>query len=204
MKMIILVALFVLTCSANLSGAIQSQPVEFFRIQKVQTGYLIAMREIPSRGTHWLEFRFRLDGFDAKNSAHLAIGLGDLYRYFDSGLVPVADGFVVGESGECLDKGIAVNFESYGAEIPGKTLDCPTAFGPLDRNLTYRVMLSVSQSGVVHYALFDEAGLLLSEATRSWNGRHGAHARGLFVIPYSPGQNGAYELISMRAGYQTY
>ena len=186
-------------------AATPSTDVEFLRLEKLPTGHLIAVRQIPSHQNHYLNLTFKLSGFDATDSAHMAIGLGDLYRYYDAGKAPVGDGFVIGESGGCLDKGVAVNFESYGGEIPGKTLDCPTAYGPLNQNTVYQIRLTVTPSGDVDYALRLLDDTLIATGHRSWNGQHAAHERGLFIIPYSPAgkPNGSYELLTLKAGYWT-
>ena len=112
----------------------------------------------------------------------------------------VADGYVLGKSNGCPEKGVAFNFESYGGEVPGKTLDCPTAFGPLNPNTVYQIRLDVTAAGVsrIVVALADDT--VVWQATRTFDGQHGLHARGLFVIPISPKKNGTYELIKMSAG----
>ena len=182
-------------------GGIQAQSL---RIEKLNTGYLVALRALPiSTGTQYLDITIRLGTFDATEGAHLAIGLGDLYRYYDTGtLPPVADGFVIGKSNLCPEKGVAVNMESYGGEVPGKILDCPTAFGPLRSDTVYQVRLSVTADGTTRLTVHTADDTLIWAATRSFNGKHGPHARGLFVIPYSPAGkvNGAYELLSITAG----
>lgn len=177
---------------------------EAMRIEKLDNGYLVALRSLPiATGTQYIDMTIKLGSFDATDGAHIAIGLGDLYRYYDTGtLPPVADGYVLGKSNGCPEKGVAFNFESYGGEIPGKTLDCPTAFGPLKPDTIYQIRLDVTSAGVsrIVVALADDT--VVWQATRTFDGMHGPHARGLFVIPINPigKKNGTYELIKMSAG----
>jgi hypothetical protein len=175
---------------------------EVLRLELLPTGYLVAVRTLPGEGEHWLRIRFRLAAYDATESAHLAIGLGDLYRYFESGSAPVGDGFIVGLSNSCPEKGVAVNHESYGGEIPGRILDCPTAYGSLNLVKEYTVLLVVSAVGEARFDVFDTMGVKVHTAVRDWNGMHRPHDRGLFIIPYSPDgkPNGRYELLELRAG----
>lgn len=175
---------------------------EVLRLELLPTGYLIAVRTLPGEGEHWLRLRFRLAAYDATEGAHLAIGLGDLYRYFESGSTPVGDGFIVGKSNGCPEKGVAVNHESYGGELPDRTLDCPTAYGPLDVVGEYTVLLVVSAEGEARFDVFDAQGVKVHTAVRDWDGMHRPHDRGLFIIPYSPEgkPNGRYELLELRTG----
>ena len=182
---------------------------ESLLIQNGVVGTMVALRVLPmARGTHFLNVTIRLRDFNAVGGAHLAFGLGDIYRYFDTGVLPpVADGFVIGQSNQCPEKGIAVNFESYGGEIPGKTLDCPTAYGPLRIDWVYQVRLSVTATGVTAMTVHLEDGTLVwGKVTRTFDGQHKQHARGLFIVPVSPtdGKNGAYELLRVSAGVYLY
>ena len=181
---------------------------EGLMVLNLPTGPMLALRALPvTRGTHYLDVTFKLKDFDATDGAHLALGLGDLYRYFDRGLVPVADGFVVGKSALCPEKGVAVNFESYGGEVPGKVLDCPTAYGPLRSDTVYQVRFSVTDTGVSSMTVhLEDDTLVWGRVVRTFNGMHAPHARGLFLIPYSPPdkKNGAYELLRVSSGVEPF
>lgn len=177
---------------------------EYLRLEKLPVGYLIALKEIPQVGTHWLDFTFKLGTFNATGGSHLAIGLGDLYKYYETGAVPNGDGFVVGKANACESKGVAVNLESYGGLESGKVLDCPTAFGPLSTTAIYQVRITVSEKGVVKFSVHAEDDTLLWTATRSWTGSYPEFRRGLFVIPINASgvTQGSYELLSLQAGVE--
>lgn len=165
---------------------------EALRLEATPSGYMVALRSLPA-GTQYLDLTIKLKGYDAKQGAFLAVGLGDLYAYFDKGNAPLGEGYLVGAINECPTKGIALTVESYTA--PLIAVNCKQAL-TLTNDMVYQIRMTVTAKGDVRVSLHAQDDTLLGVVSRPAVAL-AQYSKGLFVVPVG---KGSYELQSMTAG----
>ena len=154
---------------------------ELVRFESTASGPLLAIKDVGANGQQIkVQATFRIGAFGGLQGRHLVFGVGDLTRYFESGLGPIGDGFIVGEMNGCGDPGqVSGLLESWRWPNPS-TNHTDTCYTGLKADRDYTVNIWVSANQTVRYQLIDGTRVL-SEVVRYMRPAP-AHARGVFVF----------------------
>lgn len=165
-------------------------------ITQNRVGPGVAIRDLGFAPVTRLEFEFKIGAYNATGGNHIAVGIGNLYPFYDFGLPPQGSGFVIGEWHRCPDMGVIVAIEHYAA---GYGVDTSTCYGPLSPLKVYKVDLKVTKPFTVSYAIYDGTLLLASFERKMPLVPIAPYPTGAFVIPVDTGiASGAYELLKFK------
>ena len=170
---------------------------ELFRYESVPTGPLLSVQTLGAGDRDIeVEMVFKLGAFSPKGGGHLALGVGDLSRYFNTGLPPLGNGIIVGQASMCPDQGATISLltEQYGTT----GADPETCFSGLAPDAEYRLVTRVTADQRIQYTLWNGDQLLATRSRAA--GNVPPHSRGLFLVGL-PGQpaGGAFTLVRLIA-----
>ena len=177
-----------------LACALSASAQEMFRYEVGEYGPVIAVKNLGAGGrTVRADITFKMGQQTGMVGGHIATGIGDLNRFFESGLPPIGEGAAVGAWIGCPDGGAApgIGTESY---YSGTVLDRDSCFTLPDMTAEYVLSYWVSIDYRVRVRL-TQGTRVLFEHERSWAGVHPWHSRGFFILAV-PGAapNGPYTL----------
>lgn len=170
---------------------------ELFRYESVPTGPLLSVQTLGAGDRDIeVEMVFKLGAFSPSGGGHLALGIGDLSRYFNHGQPPLGNGVIIGQAGMCPDQAstISVLTEQYGTT----GADPETCFSGLAPDAEYRLVTRVTADQRIQYTLWNGDQLLATRSRAA--GNVPPHSRGLFLVGL-PGQpaGGAFTLVRLIA-----
>lgn len=154
---------------------------ELVRFETTPSGPMLAVKDVGAQGKQIkVQATFRIGAFGGLQGRHLVFGVGDLTRYFESGLGPIGDGFIVGEMDGCGSHGqISGLMESW--RWPGpSTNHTNTCYTGISADQEYTVNLWVSANQTTRYQLI-RGTQVLADVIR-YMAPAPPHSRGVFVF----------------------
>lgn len=154
---------------------------ELVRFETTPSGPMLAVKDVGAQGKQIkVQATFRIGAFGGLQGRHLVFGVGDLTRYFESGLGPIGDGFIVGEMAGCGDAGqVSGLMESW--RWPGpSTNHIDTCYTGISADQEYTVNLWVSANQTTRYQLI-QGTRVLADIVR-YMAPAPSHSRGVFVF----------------------
>ncbi len=167
---------------------------ESLRLEKLPNGYLVALRSLPAAGTQFLDIRIKLKKFDTVNGSFVAVGMGDLYKYYDKGEMPLGEGYLIGANVQCPKQNIAIELYSYTA--PNLPINCKNTLADLQNDTVYQIRVTVNAKGDLSLMVEDENDVLLARLSKPAVSV-AQYSKGLFIVPIG---KSSYELIGLSAG----
>lgn len=165
---------------------------EALGLEKLPQGYLIALRQIPTTGTQYLRMAIKLKGYDTTSGGFIAVGMGDLYRFYENGQHPLGEGYLLGYNNACPSKGVAVTLYSYTDTLP---INCRNS-SPILNDMIIQIYVSVTAKGDVNLTVENAYDFLITRLSKPAVSV-AQYSKGFFIVPIG---TGSYELLSLSAG----